>query len=459
MFLGRERELALIRKEMEKPSAFVVVYGTRRVGKTALLLEAAKESPDKTVYFECSTGTLRYNSDRFVKTLRMSGFDVDPGDITSFEDAFWYLNGLGEKVNVIIDEYPYLKKTTKPHFVDSVFQNIVDTELKNIRLFLSGSDIGMMKELNRADNALFGRATLIMELKQWDYKETSACYPDLTPYEKVAYYSVFGGTPFVNTAIDPEKSLRVNITEQYLSETGTARVYVGLLLMTGDADAKGSFGPILATLGNGRKRYGELMESTRVDYDCVLTKNLDAAIGLGLVDKVFPVNKPGDVKKASYEICDNVLRFYYTYIYANIDKLYEMNADEFYAKIIEPSLTEFVSQRFEEVCREYFRRKVKDGEYRDACRVGTFYFDDPVTKENGEYDVAVKKEPYKDMYCYDIYEVKYLSGAMSEKKVRKETEDVRKIKGLTIQNVGFVSINGFEEDCEGILITGEDLYR
>ncbi|MCD8205436.1 MAG: DUF234 domain-containing protein, partial [Clostridia bacterium] len=396
----------------------------------------------------------------FTDKIEDAGVTFPDRDKTSdFPDIFAQLGKIEGSFNVVIDEYPYLKKSAKSDFVDSVFQTIVDTELKNIRLFLLGSDIGMMKSLTTYDNALFGRASLVIELKGWGYKESSLLYPEISPYDKVGFFSVFGGTPYVNVAIDPGKNLEDNIKTLFLEETGTARVYVDKLLITGDAGAREKLEPLLSALGNGKSKYGELLRTTKAGYDYVLTNNLASAINLELIKKVFPINRPGDIKKASYEISDNALRFYYAFIHGREDKLYTMGPDEFYQREIAPSIKDFVSRRFEEICREYLRKKIRRGEYKDACGVGTFYFDDAAAKENGEYDVAVQKEPIRGIFVYDIYEVKYLSAPLSERKLRKETEDIEKIKELKIQNIGFFSINGFEEGCEGLLIDGDELYR
>ncbi|MCI0502882.1 MAG: ATP-binding protein, partial [Fusobacteria bacterium] len=56
MFIGRKKELAeLESRYMEKTPQLVVVYGKRRLGKTALLKEFAK---DKTHFFYVSRETI-----------------------------------------------------------------------------------------------------------------------------------------------------------------------------------------------------------------------------------------------------------------------------------------------------------------------------------------------------------------------------------------------------------------
>lgn len=48
-FLGRERELKLVRTELDsqRPS-LIIVFGRRRIGKSRLLREAAKNRPEST---------------------------------------------------------------------------------------------------------------------------------------------------------------------------------------------------------------------------------------------------------------------------------------------------------------------------------------------------------------------------------------------------------------------------
>jgi len=55
MFYNRTNELATLEREYEKKgSAFTVIYGRRRVGKTALIYEYIKEKPVLFIYaWEC----------------------------------------------------------------------------------------------------------------------------------------------------------------------------------------------------------------------------------------------------------------------------------------------------------------------------------------------------------------------------------------------------------------------
>jgi uncharacterized protein len=54
-FVGREQELAVLDAEWQAPSArFLVLYGRRRVGKTALLTTWIDHSHKRTLYWVAS---------------------------------------------------------------------------------------------------------------------------------------------------------------------------------------------------------------------------------------------------------------------------------------------------------------------------------------------------------------------------------------------------------------------
>ncbi len=103
-----------------------------------------------------------------------------------------YLQTLEKQILLIIDEYPYLKQSKKKNEVDSYMQAVIDNLPTNVKLILCGSYIATMKELLYEDNPLFGRFSLVLHLRDFDYYEASKFYPNLPVRDKIAFYSVFG---------------------------------------------------------------------------------------------------------------------------------------------------------------------------------------------------------------------------------------------------------------------------
>ena len=437
MFIGREKELALLQQDYIGKA--VMVYGKRRVGKTTLIQKALKSSSYRTVYFECLKGTMQDNISGLVQELVRANLLPVPLNFSTLQDVFAYLNALPEKIVVIIDEYPYLKAMNDSATVDSVFQNIIDNRLVNVELILSGSHIGMMKDTLQEKNALYGRFAVTIKLNELNYLEAAKFYPDKTPYDKAAHYAVFGGSPFVNQALQPEATIRENIISTILNPMSAVYLYASQLLLS-DYSVKINAERIFSVIGNGKKRYTEIEDKLDVKKTGNLSKQIKSLIDLEIIARNSPINKIGDNKKSTFEINDNLLRFYFTFIYKNASALQVLGAEAFYDEYIAPALTDFISRRFESICRDYFSLQVRSGKMKGVRNIGSYYYDDSSHRKNGEFDVALE---FAD--GFEIYEAKYYAQPMTLDEIHREVRQVEGIKELTVKQIGFIAIHGFVE--------------
>lgn len=451
MFIGREKELALLQQDYIGKAA--MVYGKRRVGKTTLIQKALKSSSYRTVYFECLKGTMQDNISGFVQELVRAKILPVPLNFGTLQDVFAYLNALPEKIVVVIDEYPYLKAMNDSATVDSIFQNIIDNRLVNIELILSGSHIGMMKDALQEKNALYGRFAVTIKLNELNYLEAAKFYPDKTPYDKAAHYAVFGGSPFVNQALQPTATIRENIISTILNPMSAVYLYASQLLLS-DYSVKINAERIFSVIGNGKKRYTEIEDKLDVKKTGNLSKQIKSLIDLEIIARNSPINKIGDNKKSTFEINDNLLRFYFTFIYKNASALQVLGAEAFYDEYIAPALTDFISRRFEGICCDYFSHQVRSGKMKGVRNIGSYYYDDPAHRKNGEFDVALE---FAD--GYEIYEAKYYAQPMTLDEIHREVQQVEAIKELTVKQIGFIAINGFAEREEPYLyLDGNDIF-
>lgn len=451
MFIGREKELTLLHQDYIGKA--VMVYGKRRVGKTTLIQKALENCQYQTVYYECSKGAMQDNIDGLVRELVRVKMLPVPLNFSTLQDVFIYLNALPKKIVVVIDEYPYLKKATDSATVDSIFQNIIDNRLSNIELILSGSHIGMMKDLLQERNALYGRFAVTIKLNELNYLDAARFYPDRTPYDKVAHYAVFGGSPFVNQALNPAATLRENVISTILNPVSAVYLYASQLLLS-DYSVKINAERIFSVIGNGKKRYTEIEDKLDVKKTGNLSKQIKSLTELEIVSRNSPINKIGDNKKATFEINDNLLRFYFTFIYKNVSALQVLGAEAFYDEYVAPTLTDFISRRFEGICRDYFSLQVRSGELKGVRNIGSYYYDDPVHRKNGEFDVAMELAN-----GYAIYEAKYYAQPMTLDEIHREAQQVANIKELAVKQLGFIAINGFvEQEKPYTYLDGNDIF-
>lgn len=451
MFVGREEKLALL--QHEHIGKAVMVYGKRRVGKTTLILKALEQCPYQTVYFECLKGTMQENIDGLVQELVRVKILPVPLAFSSLQDVFAYLNTLTQKMVVVVDEYTHLYAMNDSGVVDSVFQCIINNRLSNIKLILASSHIGMMKNLLQERNPLYGRFAASLKLDELNYLDTSKFYPDKSAYDKVAHYAVFGGSPFINQALNPAVTLRENIIGTILNPMSPVYLYASQLVFSDNA-LNINAERIFSALGNDRKRYTEIEDALGVKKTGNLAKQIKTLTDLDILSRRIPINKPNDNKKATYELNDNLLRFYYAFVYKNSSALQVLGAEAFYDEYVAPVLTHFIAHHFEDICREYFSLQVRSGRMNGVRSIGSYYLDTAVRGENKAFSVAVELAD-----GYAVYLPKYSVQPMTLDEIHGEAQRMEGVNDPGIKQLGFISINGFvEQEKPYIYLDGNDIF-
>ena len=454
MFIGREKELRQLNAELSswKRKTAVLVYGKRRVGKSTLLSEAAKSFEGVVINHMCVTSTFEGNMELIYQSVS-EGLGLPNIRFGSLFEMMDYLKTLDKKILLIIDEYPYLKQTKKKNEVDSYMQAVIDRLPENVKLVLCGSYITVMKELLEEGNPLFGRFSLIQHIRDFDYLDAAKFYPDLSVRDKVAFYAVFGGSPYVLENLDTGLTIRENIERLLLPETGLVRSHIENVML---GDIRKTFDArILEIIGNGKKRYSEIRDKIANSETGLLDKQLKILLDMETIQKTDPINRRNDKKKQFYEIVDNLMRFYFTFIFGKAGTIVRIGEEQFFNRNIDDVLEQFVSRRLEGIALQYFHRAAMRGLYPDIDDFGSYWYDDPATKTNCEFDCVIRRGEQ-----YDFYECKYFDRPMTLEECHQEKEQLDSIKGITVSGVGFVCTGGFasEKSDDFELIDGKTLY-
>ena len=167
MFIGREHELAALNKLYESDKfEFVVIYGRRRVGKTALISQFIDDK--NAIYFMGVESNAKQNLENFSKSILSyhTGMDAETSFL-SFQAALEYVFKLAEKERIIlaIDEYPYVARSSKS--LASTIQLLIDQykDTSKLMLILCGSSMSYMEDHVLAYKApLYGRRTAQMKI-------------------------------------------------------------------------------------------------------------------------------------------------------------------------------------------------------------------------------------------------------------------------------------------------------
>lgn len=453
MFIGRDNEIRILKKQFgNSRKATILLYGRRRIGKTALIREVLNQITYDTViiYHEFHQISLQQNCAEFSHSVSLAlGVPSLPA-FNNLQDIFSFISSQKKNTIVVMDEYSDLKKNASKGEVDSYMRSIVDNLSDSIKLVIMGSIMKTMEELLAQENPLFGRFTTIMKLEPFDYLEASRFFPEKSHYEQIELYTVFGGSPYVLSLLDPELTVRGNIEETLLPVSGSVRSYIEAVINQEVTRVPHGLS-ILSQIGNGKRKYQELEDVIGKEAKGVLANELKRLIELEVISKSQPINKTGKAK-CFYEINDPLLRFYFAYIYPN-PSLMMTNATLFYDNFIAGSITDFIARRFETACREYFTLLVNKGIRNDIMNIGTYWYDDRVSRTNGEFDIALQTKQ-----GYEIYDAKFYRKPFSEKEAEQEHVQIASL-ALNVTKWGIIAASGFEEENSSYdQITLEDLY-
>ena len=137
MFYCREYELNDLNKRYDKGLfECAIIYGRRRVGKTALINEFCKGKD--VIFFSALNATSQENLEELSKAIyEVNYFGEGNAPIySSYEDAFAKITSMAKEKRLIfvIDEYPYLAKAEKS--ISSRLQHIIDHIWQESKLFL-----------------------------------------------------------------------------------------------------------------------------------------------------------------------------------------------------------------------------------------------------------------------------------------------------------------------------------
>ena len=451
-FIGRQKEVEILRKSVRDKVKGIMVYGQRQVGKTTLIDEAFSSDDFILVKHECVKGSYAYNMELLALTVsNIANISYAKNSRDIFELlTIMETSGINKPIVVVLDEYQYLRETKEKGVIDSYMQRFIDSIKGNITLVLCGSYITVMQELLEYGNPLFNRLKTVVKLTTFDYSDSALFYPNLSIRDKIAFYAVFGGYPFILDRVDAALSLEENIKNLLLAPYSNIRITVENVLLQ-EVGKTGMPYEVLSKIGNSKIRYKELQDLMAGDVTGTLDRILKRLIDMGIIKKVTPINRRDDKRKTFYEIKDNLLRFYFTYIYQMRTIPTRLNPDVLYDRLINPSINTWISKRFEVLVREYFERI---GDITIET-IGSYWYDDPISKKSGEFDCAIKRNGN-----YSLYEVKYLVSPMSFNLYKEEKIKMENAKYIDVASIGFVSSSGFAFTLPDTdeFITGEMLY-
>lgn len=456
-FIGREQELARIREKLENDrTECLLVYGRRRVGKSELIKEALRDLDTVVVRYICRKTPFAQNMEGLSRAVAKA-FNDKYVKFTDLESLLEYVchKARERKVVLFIDEYPFLRGDNEA--VDSEFQIAIDNWQNEacLKLILCGSYMETMQKLVESSAPLFGRFSEIMKIQPFDYYDAAKFFPGMSPEDKLLLYSVFGGVPFYLRQIRNDLTPEQNI-ETLLIPEGSMMENEIRLQLTSELSKEENANYVLEKIASGIGKYSDLADNFP-GSNGKISHTLGKLEGMGLIAKDSPINATSNRRRHRYVICDNLLDFYYSYLFRDVTGRTAVSPQDFFnERLHEPIETDYLPRKFEQVAKEYLLRQNRAGKIQPPfMSIGRYVYNDKVNHRNGEFDVVTK-----DRQGLISYECKYRKTPLTMKVVHEEEWQNEQL-GMGFYKLGFFSRSGFSKDVDGRkykLITLADMY-
>ena len=308
-FLNRTKELQKLREDNANLS---VLFGRRRVGKTALVMEFGRLccKPSQLFYTQAIEGA---------ESLQISQIceEVAPllphVPVNTWPDFLQLLSKNEQKKCVlIIDEFPYLVKTQPS--LPSMLQRWLDHHCpQEMRLILLGSSQTMMHDIFLKGNApLYERAGEILHIRPMEYKYFCEA-KELDPLAGESYllFSMVGGVPKYWEYIDKKRS-SLDLADQLYFEVGSRLENEPERLLKDENIVGEQAKSILELVGRGVHRPSEIASRMGIKQTS-LSNPLILLRDASLVLREIPFGENArNTKRSLYKIHDHCLSFWYS---------------------------------------------------------------------------------------------------------------------------------------------------
>ena len=332
--VGRKKEITeLVELYESNKSELVAVYGRRRVGKTYLIDEVFK---DKITFRhaglspieedEATKGSpLKKQLQAFYYSLLTQGMKKSscPKDwLEAFYMLEMHLQSFddGSRQIVFLDELPWMD-TPKSGFITAfeAFWNGWACH-RNVMVIISGSATSWIKDkLINNHGGLYGRVTYEIKLLPFSLKECELLFKErginLSRYDIVQSYMIFGGIPFYLNYFGRGKSLAQNVDELFFLKGARLNQEFDRLFSSifNNPQMMKTIVKVLSTRSRGFTRK-EISEQTGYSDGGTLTEALKSLAASDFILKYIPFGY--SKREIHYKLIDPFCIFYIKFVEA-----------------------------------------------------------------------------------------------------------------------------------------------
>lgn len=356
-FVGRAAELDVLERAWRgRGSAFIPVYGRRRIGKSELILQflrghtgvyhVGKLAPVGLQLQELLAEAARVLDEPLLAQMAPTDWKTA---LEAIEDR-WKGDG---KLVIALDEFQWTCEASPE--LPSVLQDLWDRRWKKsgkVMLILCGSFVGFMeREVLGKKSPLFGRRTAQIHLKPFGFREAAEFHPHWSRTNQARAYFVCGGVPMYLRAFEAGRSFESNVQHNLLSEFAPMFREPEFLLREELRDTQ-NYHAVLYAIAAGNCTTREIAVSSGLP-ERSLHYYLEQLAQLGYVRRRHALTgaRPS-ARVVRFVIDDPLLRFWFRFVFPHRSFVQQMGPARSYDALIKPHLDAYFGGCFERLCRE-----------------------------------------------------------------------------------------------------------
>jgi len=437
-FRNRSSELAALESVLDAPGAqLIVVWGRRRVGKTALLREAVKER--RHLYLVADTQREDILLEMFAKECASV---LGPSGISfrDWEAFFAYVADAAEKEELVLvlDEVGFLHDVNPAFY--SILQRHWDARLSRtrLRLVLCGSAVSAMeRHLMGYRSPLYGRRTGQLAVMPLSYVDARLFFPRAPEARRIELFAVAGGVPAYLLQLNPSRNAMKNIEERVFTAISYLHREPRFLLLQ-EVREPATYFSVITAMAAGATRFNDIAQRSGLTATA-LGKYLGVLQELRLVRRMLPATEAREARRNSrYEIADQFFAFWFRFV-APFAGALEADSMESATAHLRAHWNEHVGRVFEEVCRDVVRHRpgAFGGQFE---RVGAWWSGEQ------EIDVAAVDRTRGRLF---LAECKWTNKPVSVEVVHALLAKRELVEGRWKEvRLAVFSKSGFTEQCE-----------
>ncbi|HEX4422889.1 MAG TPA: ATP-binding protein [Kofleriaceae bacterium] len=377
-FVGRRTELAMLEAAYAgKDSAFIPIYGRRRIGKSELILHFLRNKPGlyhvgKLAPSGLQLRELMIDAAGVLGEPLLANLSVDDWRI-ALDTIVERWRG-PRRLVLALDEFQWSAQAATE--LPSILQELWDRKWRRngkVMLILCGSYIGFMeREVLGKQSPLFGRRTAQIKLAPFGYREAAEFHPRWSLVDRAQAYFVCGGVPLYLRAFDPARSIRSNIEASFLSEHATLFQEPEFLLREELREVQNYYG-VMWAIAAGHGTQSEIAKATGLPGRS-LPYWLDQLVELGYIGRRHPLVAGKLARAVRFVLEDAMLRFWFRFVFPHRSFIQQRGAQAAWSELVATQLDAYFGACFERLAREalpalYERERVSTaymvGEYWD----------------------------------------------------------------------------------------------